>query len=73
MFAEGRTEGWTEGRTEGRTEGEAKLLRKQLIRRFGPLPTWAEAKLTGAGPAQLEAWGERVLDAATLEAVFAAG
>ncbi len=55
---------------EGRIEGEAKLLRKQLIRRFGPLPGWVEAKLTGAEPAQLEAWGERVLEVATLEAVF---
>lgn len=47
--------------------------RKRLIRRFGPLPAWAEAKLAGAEPAQLEAWGERVLEAATLEAVFAEG
>ena len=62
---------FAEGRTEGRTEGEAKLLRRQLIRRFGPLPAWAEARLTGAEPAQLEVWGERVLEAATLEAVFA--
>ncbi|HHW78029.1 MAG TPA: hypothetical protein GX399_13540 [Xanthomonadaceae bacterium] len=30
-------------------------------------------RLTGAEPAQLEAWGERVLEAATLEAVFAEG
>lgn len=44
-----------------------------LIRRFGPLPAWVEAKLVGAEPAQLEAWGERVLEAATLEAVFAEG
>ena len=48
-----------------------KLLRKQLIRRFGVLPWWAEAKLAEAEPAQLEAWGERVLDAATLEEIFA--
>jgi predicted transposase/invertase (TIGR01784 family) len=73
VFAEGRTEGWTEGEAKGRTEGEAKLLRKLLIRRFGPLPAWVEVKLTGAEPAQLEAWGERVLEAATLEAVFAEG
>ncbi len=58
---------------EGESEGEARLLRKQLIRRFGPLPAWAEAKLVGAEPVQLETWGERVLEAATLEAVFAEG
>lgn len=53
-----------------RTEGEARLWRKLLIHRFGPLPAWAEAKLVGAEPARLEVWGERVLEAATLEAVF---
>ena len=46
---------------------------KALIRRFGPLPAWAEAKLAGAEPARLEAWVERVLEAATLAAVFAEG
>lgn len=41
-----------------------------LIRRFGVLPGWAEAKLAGVEPAQLEAWGERVLEAKTLEDIF---
>ncbi|TVR66476.1 MAG: glycosyltransferase family 2 protein [Candidatus Competibacteraceae bacterium] len=31
------------------------------------------AALAGAEPARLEVWGERVLEAATLEAVFAEG
>ena len=44
-----------------------------LIRRFGALLAWAEAKLAAAEPARLEAWGERVLQAAMLEAVFAEG
>jgi predicted transposase/invertase (TIGR01784 family) len=64
---------FAEGESEGELKGELKLLRRLLIRRFGPLPGWAEAKLTGAEPAQLEVWGERVLEAATLEAVFAEG
>jgi hypothetical protein len=42
-----------------------------LTRRFGPVPGWVEAKLAGAEPAQLEVWGERVLDAPSLEGVFA--
>ena len=54
-------------------QGEALLLRRQLNRRFGPLPEWAARRLTDAGPAQLERWGERVLEAATLEAVLADG
>jgi hypothetical protein len=56
---------------EGESKGEARLLRKQLSCRFGPLPAWAEMKLADAAPAQLEVWGERVLEAATLEVVFA--
>ncbi len=66
VFAEGRTE----GRTEGRAEGEARVLRRQLTRRFGPLPAWVEAKLTTAGSDQLEAWADRVLEATTLEGIF---
>jgi len=36
--ARGRTEGKTEGRTEGKTEAKVGTLRRQLTRRFGPLP-----------------------------------
>lgn len=71
FYREVFAEGLTEGETRGEARGEAKLLRKQLTRRFGPLPAWAEAKLAEAEPARLEAWGERVLDAATLEEIFA--
>ena len=60
-----------EGIVKGIPVGEALLLRRQLTRRFGPVPGWVEAKLAGAEPAQLEAWGERVLDAPSLEGVFA--
>jgi hypothetical protein len=34
------------------------------------LPDWVEARLAAAEPAQLEIWGERVLEARSLEAVF---
>ena len=62
---------FAEGRIEGEARGEARLLRKQLSRRFGKLPEWAEAKLAAADSAQLEMWGERVLEARSLETVFA--
>jgi hypothetical protein len=58
------------GRQEGRQEGEASLLRRLLVRRFGELPPETETKLTQASTAELEIWGERVLDAPTLAAVF---
>jgi hypothetical protein len=37
---------------------------------IGPLPEWVEARLTQASMSELETWGERLLDAATLDAVF---
>ncbi|RUQ32303.1 MAG: DUF4351 domain-containing protein [Candidatus Competibacteraceae bacterium] len=55
-----------EGLQQGLQQGESLLLRRLLTRRFGPLPEWAERRLTDAEPAQLERWGERVLEAATL-------
>ena len=71
VFAEGEAEGELRGERKGERKGELKLLRRLLVRRFGVLPGWAEAKLAAAEPARLEAWGERVLEAKTLEAVFA--
>lgn len=68
---EGRQEGRQEGRLEGRQEGEALLLRRQLRRRFGDLPEWVEARLSDADEAQLGHWADRILDAPTLDAVFA--
>ena len=62
---------FAEGLLEGEARGEAKLLQKLLVRRFGALPVWAEAKLAVADSAQLEMWGERVLEARSLETVFA--
>ena len=68
---EGRQQGLQEGRQEGRQEGEVTLLQKQLARRFGSLPPWVAETLMQASPAQLEAWAIALLDAASLEDVFA--
>jgi len=40
---------------EGEARGEVRLLQKLLIRRFGALPEWVEARLAAAEPTQLEA------------------
>jgi len=56
-------------RSEGRKEGEAKLLVRQLSRRFGPLPKWAESRVNKAKSAQLEKWADAVLDASSLTEV----
>ena len=66
----GMAKGIAKGREEGRVEGESRLLRRLLERRFGVLPEWASEQLTSASEKDLEAWGEAVLTAPTLEAVF---
>ncbi len=59
-----------EGRREGRLEEARAILRRQLSRRFGTLPEWAELRLSGATTSELEDWSERLLDAPNLESVF---
>jgi predicted transposase YdaD len=76
LIEKGRLEGLKEGRREGwraaRSQGEARLLR-QMTHRFGPLPSWVESRLTEATDAELDALAEALLDADTLDAVFADG
>jgi hypothetical protein len=74
MLAE-RVKTWTEqwkqaGVQEGMHLGESKLLRRQLVRRFGPLPDWVEQRLEEAKESDLEYWAERVLECTSLEEVF---
>ncbi|MBF0623079.1 MAG: DUF4351 domain-containing protein [Magnetococcales bacterium] len=58
------------GRQEGRQEGEAKLLLRQLSRRFGLLPAWVAEKVNQSGQSDLERWGDQIFDAQSLEDVF---
>ena len=69
-IAKGITQGITQGIAKGRIEGESKLLKRLLERRFGVLPAWATEKLSNASESALEAWGEAVLTAPTLDSVF---
>jgi predicted transposase YdaD len=59
---EGRLEGRAEGKVEGRLEGEARVLHRLLERRFGPLPTWVDARLARATEEDLVRWSELTLD-----------
>lgn len=59
------------GEQEGEQKGEAKMLTRQLQRRFGVVPEWASEKIAKADVSSLEEWGLRVLDASTLDGVFA--
>jgi len=58
------------GIAKGIAKGEARLLKRQLERRFGLLPEWVSERLERAKEEELEAWSETILTAPTLEAVF---
>lgn len=60
-----------EARAEGKIEGQTNLLRRQLLAKYGELPTAIEQRLQTADEAQLLVWAERVLFAERLERVFA--
>jgi hypothetical protein len=59
-----------DGRQEGRLEGETLLLQRLLARRFGPLPTAVIARIAAASVEEIETWGDRILDATSLDEVF---
>jgi len=60
--------GW--GMRQGLRQGQRRLLLKLLRQRFGEPPAWVEERLAAATPEQLDLWGERLLEAPTLEALF---
>ncbi len=64
---QGREEGREEGRQEGRFEGELAILRRQIERRFGPVPDWAEKRLAARSASELLDLSVRLLDAQSLE------
>ena len=70
IIASGDAKNIAKGREVGRVEGQSLLLTRQLLRRFGTLPPWATEKLTRASEQELEAWGDSILTAPTLQAVF---
>jgi hypothetical protein len=55
----------------GEQRGIASVLRRLLTRRFEKIPEWAEERLENANQDELENWADRVIDAETLEQVFA--
>ena len=63
--------GRQEGQQEGRQEGELALLRQMMEKRFGPLPAWVEQKLAQCAEQELNALGLRLLDAKTVDELWA--
>ncbi|MBF0346377.1 MAG: DUF4351 domain-containing protein, partial [Magnetococcales bacterium] len=54
----------------GEQKGEAKILSRQLQRRFGVVPAWANEKIAKADLSSLENWSLRIFDAQSLDEVF---
>ncbi len=55
------------GSKDGIQQGELRILRKQMERRFGPIPEWVEERIAGESAEDLEALSVRLLDARSLE------
>lgn len=69
-FNEGHLEGRMEGRMEGQVEGEAILLMRLLERRFGSLSIDVKQRIVSTDAETLLIYGDRILDAKTLDDVF---
>ena len=59
-----------EGLVEGRVEGEAAMLLRLLERKFNPMPESARQRVASADAETLLVWGERVLDANSLDEIW---
>jgi hypothetical protein len=64
---QGVQQGVQRGLQQGVQQGELKILRRQIEKRFGKLPEWAEERLASRTAVELEELGLRMLDAPSLE------
>jgi hypothetical protein len=60
-------QGLEQGLEQGRQQGERSVLRRQIEKRFGPVPDWADTHLAQLSLAELDDLSLRVLDAASLD------
>ena len=67
VIADYYNRGRQERRQEGVHEGEIAVLRRQIEKRFGVMPEWAQQRLASRTAEQLEQLSVRLLDAGTLE------
>jgi hypothetical protein len=68
---EGVRQGVKQGVKQGLQRGELTVLRRQIEKRFGPLPAGALRKLSARSAAELEELSVRVLDARSIEELLA--
>lgn len=67
---EGLQKGLRKGLEEGTRQGEARVLLRQLQRKFGPLDSTVEKRVLSVEGDRILTWADRVLTAATLDEVF---
>ena len=72
LRAEGMEQGIERGIEKGLHKGVEGTLRKQIQLKFGPVPAWADERLTAATDEQLDHWVARILSAERLEDLFSA-
>ena len=70
IFAEGKAEGEAKGEAKGEVKAKANTLKRQLTRRFGPLPAWAELRIATAQHWQLDLWLDGIFDVESLTALI---
>ena len=74
LFLKAQKESEKKGLLEGEKKGEkkeaAKILLRQLTRRFGDLASWVHERVKAADLETLEQWTDRVLDARSLNDVI---
>ncbi len=51
-------------------QGRQEILRKQIEKRFGPIPQWVDARLAGFSASELDDVAVRLLDDVSLEDLF---
>jgi predicted transposase YdaD len=54
---------FSKGEAKGKDEGKAETLLRQLRRRFGAVPDWAEERIAAASVEQLDTWLDGIFDA----------
>jgi hypothetical protein len=67
----GMQQGMQRGMQQGLQQGQASLLTLQLSQRFGALPDDIAAMVAAASPDQLQHWARAVIDARSLDEIFA--
>ena len=67
---QGIEKGMQQGMQKGLQQGEAKILIRQLTKRFGELPEETLRKIESADADTLLQWSERVLTAQTLDEIL---